>query len=83
LRAEQLLPATGLENLPLVEIHALIARTNSALALVQVDDLTGERVGLNLPGTDRERPNWRRRVSKTAAALVGHKVFAAMRLERN
>jgi glycogen operon protein len=31
------------------------------LALLQADDLAGERVAVNLPGTDRERPNWRRR----------------------
>jgi glycogen operon protein len=41
--------------------HELIAQTPSALALVQADDLFGETEPLNVPGTDRERPNWRRR----------------------
>jgi glycogen operon protein len=82
LRAQHLLSEDVAETLPLVGIHALIARTPSALSLVQVDDLTGERSGLNLPGTDRERPNWRRRLGRTAVELVGHEVFAAMRQER-
>ena len=41
--------------------HEFVARTTSALMLVQVDDLEGETEPLNVPGTDRERPNWRRR----------------------
>jgi glycogen operon protein len=40
-------------------IHAYIAATPSQLAVAQVEDLAGMRIGVNLPGTDRERPNWR------------------------
>jgi glycogen operon protein len=43
-------------------IHAFVSATPSLLALVQADDLAGETIGVNLPGTDRERPNWRRRL---------------------
>ncbi len=43
-------------------IHALVASSTSRLMLAQVEDLAGERVGVNLPGTDRERPNWRRKI---------------------
>jgi 4-alpha-glucanotransferase len=43
-------------------VHALIAASPALLALVQADDLVGETVAVNLPGTDRERANWRRRV---------------------
>jgi glycogen operon protein len=50
-------------------IHAWIARAGSALASAQVDDLTGETVATNLPGTDRERPNWRHRSREDAAIL--------------
>jgi len=50
-------------------IHAHVAATPSALMLVQADDLAGMRVGTNLPGTDRERPNWRHRLPVTADAL--------------
>ena len=50
-------------------IHAWLARAGSALALVQADDLAGEEERLNLPGTDRERPNWRRRLHLPMDAL--------------
>jgi glycogen operon protein len=45
-------------------IHAYIARTPSVLAVAQMEDLAGEREAVNLPGTDQERPNWRRRVAE-------------------
>ena len=38
--------------------------------LVQAEDLAGEVVGQNLPGTDRERPNWRRRLPASLAAIL-------------
>jgi 4-alpha-glucanotransferase len=43
-------------------IHAFASATPSLLALVQADDLAGKRVAVNLPGTDTDRPNWRRRL---------------------
>ena len=43
-------------------LHRYIGATPCALALVQADDLAGESEAINLPGTDRERPNWRRRI---------------------
>lgn len=49
-------------------LHAFAARTPARLAMAQLDDLAGEAVAVNLPGTDRERPNWRRKL----AGDVGH-----------
>jgi glycogen operon protein len=49
--------------------HHLIASTPCDLAYVQAEDLGGERVAVNLPGTDRERPNWRRRIATPVEAL--------------
>ncbi|MDB5377116.1 MAG: glycogen debranching enzyme GlgX, partial [Rubritepida sp.] len=43
-------------------IHAYVAATPSLMLLVQAEDLAGERVAVNLPGTNRERPNWRHRI---------------------
>ena len=43
--------------------HRLLAESGAGLVLVQVDDLSGETEPINVPGTDRERPNWRRRLS--------------------
>ena len=51
-------------------LHAFIARTPSLLAMAQLDDLAGERLAINLPGTDRERSNWRRRLPESINALV-------------
>lgn len=44
-------------------VHDFVARSSAALVLVQADDLAMETVPTNLPGTDRERPNWRRKIS--------------------
>lgn len=47
-------------------VHMFLAKTNSALALIQVDDLMSEEIAINLPGTsDKQRPNWRRRLSRS------------------
>ena len=49
--------------------HRYLAATPSALVLLQADDLAAETDAINLPGTDRERPNWRRKVGLPAASL--------------
>ena len=65
-----LLRQEGIETTDLLAaVHALLARTPCRLVLVQADDLAGETVAVNLPGTDRERPNWRRRLDATVDAL--------------
>lgn len=43
--------------------YRLLAQSGAGVVLVQVDDLSGETEPINVPGTDRERPNWRRRLS--------------------
>jgi glycogen debranching enzyme GlgX/4-alpha-glucanotransferase len=50
--------------------HAYAAASAADLMMVQADDLAGERVGVNLPGTDTERPNWRRRVAVPVETLL-------------
>lgn len=52
-------------------VHGWLAASPSELMLVQADDLAGERERLNLPGTDRERPNWRRKLSAGVETLLG------------
>ena len=67
-------------------IHSWVAHAGSALASVQVDDLMGETVATNLPGTDRERPNWRHRSPDDAGKLFdaprARAILAAMRVVR-
>ncbi len=50
-------------------VHGFVARSNALLALVQVDDLVMETVAVNMPGTDHERPNWRRKLSAPVETL--------------
>ena len=50
-------------------MHRFIGATPCAVALLQADDLAAETIALNQPGTDRERPNWRRKVGVDAASL--------------
>jgi glycogen operon protein len=74
-RLRKALAAEGLEPddsdpALIAAIHAYIAKTPSALVLFQIDDLLGETTGVNLPGTDRERPNWRRKLARDATDVV-------------
>jgi glycogen operon protein len=85
LRTEGLLETTPDVAAPLSAplagaIHAYIARSNAALAVIQAEDLAGEREAVNLPGTDLERPNWRRRIGPTLERLF-EGPFAAAILE--
>ncbi len=53
-----------------VTAHGFVASSPSAVMLIQADDLSGETEPLNMPGTDRERPNWRRRISCSVDTLI-------------
>lgn len=45
-------------------LHIFVARSNSQMMMVQLDDLSYEADPLNLPGVDEQvYPNWRRRLS--------------------
>jgi glycogen debranching enzyme GlgX/4-alpha-glucanotransferase len=67
-------------------IYAFVARTPSLVALAQIDDLAGETIATNLPGTDRERPNWRRRLSSDIDTVFSstraRAIIAALKAER-
>lgn len=61
-------------------MHSYVARSPSWLAMLQLDDLAGEIRAVNMLGTDRERPNWRRKLpwetrnifeNPRAAAILG------------
>jgi glycogen operon protein len=61
---------TPMDDALAAAIHALVALTASTMLLVQTEDLAGETIAVNLPGTDRERPNWRRRLLAPPDALA-------------
>ncbi|HEY0833935.1 MAG TPA: malto-oligosyltrehalose trehalohydrolase [Azospirillum sp.] len=50
--------------------HAFLARTNAAVAMVQLDELTDEGTQVNLPGTVDEYPNWRRKLGLSLEELA-------------
>jgi len=66
-----------LDDAAAAAVHALIGGAGSILAHAQFDDLAGATVATNLPGTDRERPNWRLKLAPDVDAA-----FAAPRAQR-
>jgi glycogen operon protein len=50
--------------------HAYVASARSVLVVAQTDDLAGERIAVNLPGTSIERPNWRRKIAMPVPELL-------------
>jgi 4-alpha-glucanotransferase len=50
--------------------HTFLARTPAALAIAQIDDVTGEIEPVNVPMTSDERPNWRRRLALSLEDLA-------------
>ncbi len=61
-----------------IAAHGFVAATPSAIMLIQADDLARETEPLNVPGTDAERPNWRRRLSPTIEELAASPLTAAI-----
>ena len=43
--------------------HDFVSRTPCLLAVAQAEDLVGEAVAVNLPGTSHQRPNWQRKLA--------------------
>lgn len=58
-----------LDDATAAAVHAFIGAAASTLASAQLDDLASEAVATNLPGTDRERPNWRIRSDRDVASV--------------
>jgi 4-alpha-glucanotransferase len=44
-------------------IHIYLARSSAILASIQIEDLIGMEDPVNVPGTDREYPNWQRKLT--------------------
>jgi (1->4)-alpha-D-glucan 1-alpha-D-glucosylmutase len=69
-------------------VYSYLARTPSWLVGVQLEDVTGQLLQVNVPGTTEDRfPNWRRKISVAVEDLASHELFtavaAALRSERN
>lgn len=53
----------------MLAVHTYLARSPACLLLVQMEDLFMMPEAVNLPGTQSERPNWRRKLAHPVAAL--------------
>jgi 4-alpha-glucanotransferase len=58
-------------------MHLYLARSAAVLVAVQIEDLLGETLPVNVPGTDREFPNWQRRASIDIEDLADRPDIAA------
>jgi 4-alpha-glucanotransferase len=65
-------------------VHRFLAQTRSAIAMVQIDELTDEPHQVNLPATTDQHPNWRRKQSLRLEELTGNpRVVALARIFRD
>jgi 4-alpha-glucanotransferase len=53
----------------LLLLHTYLARTNSRLAMIQIDDVAEETEPVNVPGSTLQYANWRRKLSLTLEEL--------------
>jgi 4-alpha-glucanotransferase len=51
-------------------LHVYLARSPTLLVALQIEDLLGMVDPVNVPGTDREYPNWRRKISSDIEDIV-------------
>lgn len=63
------LTAAQMDRLSLAA-HLFIARTPSRIMMVQLEDVLGLTLQMNLPGTTDQHPNWRRRLPGDVDSLV-------------
>jgi glycogen operon protein len=69
LEREELAREVGDGNLS-EAVHRRLALGGSGIVTVQAEDLAGEESAVNVPGTDTERPNWRRKLAKPVDELM-------------
>jgi len=58
-------------------VHLYLARSATALTALQIEDLLGMTEPVNVPGTDHEYPNWRRKVTADIEDIAARADLAA------
>ena len=58
-------------------LHVYLARSNTKLVSLQIEDLIGMVDPVNVPGTDKEYPNWQRKLTLDVEDMVGRGDFDA------
>jgi (1->4)-alpha-D-glucan 1-alpha-D-glucosylmutase len=81
LRREQLLVAEApCDEAPIDALYGMLAKTPSRLLMVQIEDMVRQIEQMNVPGTDRQYPNWRWRLATDARAIyTGEPMLALAR----
>jgi 4-alpha-glucanotransferase len=62
-------------------LHLYLARSAAALVAVQMEDLLGMSDPVNVPGTDREYPNWQRKLTMDIEEVAVRSDLAAQLTE--
>jgi 4-alpha-glucanotransferase len=58
-------------------IHVYLARTASALVVLQAEDLIGMTDPINVPGTNEEHANWQRKMACRIDEMFGRESVRA------
>ncbi len=58
-------------------LHLYLGRSGTRLVALQIEDLLGMTEPVNVPGTDREYPNWQRKLSADLEDIVDRTDFDA------
>jgi 4-alpha-glucanotransferase len=58
-------------------LHVYLARSGTVLVALQIEDLLGMVEPVNVPGTDREYPNWQRKLTVDIEDMVNRRDFDA------
>jgi 4-alpha-glucanotransferase len=56
-------------------LHVYLARSRSRLVSLQIEDLLGMVDPVNVPGTDREYPNWQRKLTADIEDMMARRDF--------
>jgi 4-alpha-glucanotransferase len=56
-------------------LHVYLARSRSLLVALQIEDLLGMVDPVNVPGTDREYPNWQRKLTADIEDMMTRRDF--------
>lgn len=58
-------------------LHVYLARSGTVLVALQIEDLLGMVDPVNVPGTDKEYPNWQRKLTADVEDMVNRQDFDA------
>lgn len=63
------------------QIHLYLAQSSSLLCGIQLEDLLFMESPVNIPGTDKQYPNWRRKLSASLDQIFGNNNIIALLTE--